>query len=277
MNTQKFRIISVDPAPSKGSTIFDSIDESFQELDAPHLDKYLKEARQSDASLLVAWDAPLTGPSSLGFFPKEDKKENGASFDFSQFYERKIEKDLREKYGGGKKGNKKIVSVLGYAGCSHWAISRAILGLPRVGRYCLPDSSLPFKLCTAEDQKPKPSLKGHFVVETHPALAMAMLFKSISNCVTALQQYKRKKKGTSAEDRRAAVMILKEAIRNKFSELPESFNTIQNDDELDTFVGFLLARLWITSNTKTCVEIHGTLADGAILLPSANLYSKCNS
>ncbi len=275
MPTSKFRIISVDPAPSKDSTVFDSID-GFLKLDAFKLDEHLKKARRADQSVLLAWDAPLTGPWSLDSIPVKDKSDNKR--DFNPFYQRYIEKDLGAKFGHGEKtiGGKsnKVVSVLGYASCSHWAISRAILGLPRVGRYCLPNSSLPFKLLT-KDERPSASTKENYVVETHPALAMAMLFKDDHVAELALQRYK----GTNKQERLGAIETLKKTLKTKLSDFPDSFvviddydqmeavNAIDDDDRLDAFVGFLLARHWITSSKRLLVEIRGNIEDGAILLP----------
>ena len=275
MPTSKFRIISVDPAPSKDSTVFDSID-GFLKLDAFELDEHLKKARRSDQSVLLAWDAPLTGPWSLDSIPVKEKTDNKRAF--NPFYQRYIEKDLGAKFGSGKKAidgkSNKVVSVLGYASCSHWAISRAILGLPRVGRYCLPKSSLPFALLTS-DERPSSSTKGNYVVETHPALAMAMLFKDDDEAKLALRRYK----GTNKQERLGAIETLKESLKTKLSDFPDSFviiddeeqleavNAIDDDDHLDAFMGFLLARHWINSSKRLLVEIRGNLEDGAILLP----------
>lgn len=275
MPTSTFRIISVDPAPSKDSTVFDSKD-GFLKLDAFTLDQHLKKARRSDQPVLLAWDAPLTGPWSLDSIPVKEKTDNKR--DFNPFYQRYIEKDLGAKFSSGKTAiyekSKKVVTVLGYAGCSHWAISRAILELPRVGRYCLPNSSLPFALLT-KDERPSSSTKGNYVVETHPALAMAMLFKDNHKAELALQRYKSAKK----QERLGAIETLKESLKTKLSDFPDTFvviddydqmeavNAIDDDDHLDAFVGFLLARHWITSSKRLLVEIRGNLEEGAILLP----------
>lgn len=272
MPATEFRVISVDPAPSKNSTVFDSID-GFLELDAFELDEHLNKARRLEQSVLLAWDAPLTGPWLLDSVPKV-KSEDGNPGDFSPFYERAIERELRGKYGRKTIDGKaeKIVSVLGYAGCPHWTITRAILGLPRVGRYCLPESSLPFTLLT-DNKRPDATVKRRYVVETHPALAMAMLFRTNAKTKTqaeaALQRYKRKE-DTSAEGRREAVATLKKAIgrwciRNEIGDLSDSFERINDDDQLDAFVGFLLAKLWI--NGSKLIEVRGGIKEGAILLP----------
>ena len=114
-NKAKIKVIGIDPAPGKGSLLFDG------EQYSSHLkpDELKNELAKSDP-VLICWDAPLTGP---GVF------NNG------RFTQRPIEKYLREQLGLNKKlKNNKAqgVSVQGYAGCQHWTISRYIFGFPRL-------------------------------------------------------------------------------------------------------------------------------------------------
>src|SRR5580704_8258854 len=80
------------------------------------LEAYLKEL---PGNVLVAWDAPLTGP------PDPESWTNGQDLTI-----RKIERFFRnDPLYKVPKG----ISVLGYSGCSHWTITRRLLGLHRVG------------------------------------------------------------------------------------------------------------------------------------------------
>ncbi len=53
------RVIAVDPAPKKGGTVFDGV--KYQNFRPIRLASYL-EGLAEEASVLVCWDAPLTGP-----------------------------------------------------------------------------------------------------------------------------------------------------------------------------------------------------------------------
>ena len=254
----KFRIISVDPAPSKKSTVYDPYflkngENPFFELDAIQLYQHLKMAKEESKNILALWDAPLTGPW-LADLTKASAKTLKES-DCSPFYSRKIEKYFAAKYGDA-------VSVLGYAGCSHWAISQAILGLPRIGEYCCPLDKLPFRLLT--EKSPPSSESGHFVVETHPALGLSMLLGKKANDL--LNTYK--KRGVTVKNRNDAILELVKMLKKHCDKLGCANlifpSAVKTDDQLDAFVGFVLAKIWLAGGP---VEIHGDLLYGAMLLP----------
>ena len=95
------KLIGIDPAPSKPSTVYDG--KRFDEMSPDALSLFLQ--KQND--VFVAWDAPLT-----------IAKEN-ADGSYIPVYQRNIESVSK------CRGNKSIpsgISVLGAAGCPHWAI-----------------------------------------------------------------------------------------------------------------------------------------------------------
>lgn len=248
MYSTQFRIISVDPAPGKPSTLYDSSDQKFRHLSPAALDTYLIKARNETERLLLVWDAPLTGP------PSTDRiAECQNAGDPNPYYMRRLEQRLRARYS-------QLVNILGYAGCSHWAISRAVLGLPKVGRYC--SDCIPFRHVVKND---RPVELGHYVVETHPALAAAMLDTSVTDL---LREYKGSR--VSAETRKDATRKLFEHLKSWCEQhhpeiIPTLPQEVTGDDEFDALVGYVIATVWI--NGGNSVEVVGNQADGAMLLP----------
>lgn len=154
-------VVGIDPAPGKGATLAHAelvgskVTNAVLEpkpLCAPALRERLRAWRGTGHRLLVCWDAPLTGPTHL------DDQAGQATGDFTI---RPIERILRSK-------DWKVpgVSVQGYAGCTHWTVSRNVLGYPRVGRFDTPE--LDFDLLTSEHDQPGQ----HSVIEVHPAVAL---------------------------------------------------------------------------------------------------------
>ena len=58
---QKVRVLAIDPAPRRKSTVFDGTD--FLKKSGDALRAYLNEPGSPMHETLVCWDAPLTGPS----------------------------------------------------------------------------------------------------------------------------------------------------------------------------------------------------------------------
>ena len=150
-------VISVDPAPSKTSTVCKGT--PFE--DGKHFcEKTPKKLRDLlngvDPNTLVCWDAPLTGPQ----YPD---RAGGTDRDFSQ---RRIDGFFSRGATGFK--TPPGISVLPYSSCPHWAITRSLLGLPRTGSWDRGYGELPFRLLPGSDEgrDPRPS-----VVEIHPAVA----------------------------------------------------------------------------------------------------------
>lgn len=147
------RRLGIDPAPGKGLVVFDPepVDHHhFRHVPASCAREWLATQREAHPDLLVGWDAPLFA-------------------DFTSSYtERPIETLLKRT--PRQPGLGPAVSVRGYGGCPHWTISIDVLGHP------LPWSveasgRLPLVF-------PGDDLTGGGVVETHPAVALAMLWPS---------------------------------------------------------------------------------------------------
>ena len=246
------KVIGIDPAPSKKSTVFDGT--VFLPLNANELKKYLDDLRKSEESVLICWDAPLTGPRN----PDAKAEEIILKKDYSQ---RKIESFFRSPKNGMK--TPKGISVMGYSGCPHWTITRGLLGLPRVGPYDTPVQNLPFQLLASEQDKKilldDPRRK--CVVEVHPAVALWLWLANKPD-------YHYKKDLSIIKD-------FYSSIKEKFTNfnLPEN---ITNDDQLDALVAWLLGKLWVehAQQNNNTVILLGNQATGAMLLPYSNGLGK---
>jgi hypothetical protein len=230
-------VIAVDPAPRKKSTLFQS--DGFEALSSRDLAQRL-EAERTRGKVLVCWDSPLTGPS-------EPNRVGTRPYDYSQ---RVIERFFSRSETGFKVPPG--ISVRPYSGCPHWALSRAILGLPRVGRFDLPTRSLPFRHI-AEGEYPKKESAA--VVEVHPAVAL-WVWLSPRRAPGSSWEYKKNES------------VLRELIR-LFSDIAESKSPEpRTDDELDALVAFTLGSWWASG--KGDVVLLGDAASGSFLVPAAS-------
>ena len=147
------KVVSVDPAPAKDAIVFNGI---FDRVPAPQLPGYCASLA-TDGDTLLCWDAPLTGPPS----PDHENK-------FSSAYSQRV----IERFFSCAVTKFKVppgITVLPYSGCSHWAITRASVGLPRVGTFDKPLDALPFRLI---ENASFDHQNGKWIVETHPAVAI---------------------------------------------------------------------------------------------------------
>jgi len=233
------KVIGIDPAPSKKSTIYDG--KKFEHKDYASLKKYLSEELEKNKKILICWDAPLTFPK----IPSEKPEE------YSPLYMRPIEYFFSKNYDLPKG-----ISVLGYAGCSHWAISQYILGYPRPEVDC--NINPRYKLICKDSQKiSEESENGIYITEVHPALAIWMYLKSSVPKDNFNWKYKK-----STKTLNNIVNLLK--IKNILNNIPE----INNDDELDAYIAWKLGNDWINAepiNNK--VSILGNELTGSFLLP----------
>jgi hypothetical protein len=210
------------------------------------------------SQVLLAWDAPLTGPSN------PDCPEAGESHSLrkSDFTKRGIERS----FTGAFKPSAGV-SIQGYAGCQHWTVTRNLLGLPRVGPYDCEWEELPFRLLHS---RPK-SWSGHHVVEVHPAVAMWLWLK---DAPIGDWRYKHRETAKShAEIRRQIFVGLAstwEAAKIPIAGLTAEHESeiIQSADLLDAYVAAVLAALWVINAPN--VEIVGDLQRGSFLLPSGS-------
>lgn len=228
------KIIGIDPAPSKNSTVYDG--ESFKEFKPHELIKYVK-CLEIKNDVLIAWDAPLTGP--------------GEDVD-GDFYYRPIERKLTALIK-----NIDGVSVRPYAGCPHWAITKATLGYPILSQREKLDN-YPFMMISS------PEKKGLNLVEVHPAVA---LYYWIGDCI---QKYK----GINKSEERTAVNYNYGALKEKLeSHTDINFPDVkENNDNLDAFVAYLLGYLWL--NDKEKVKLYGNNNAGSMLLPRTDELDK---
>ena len=110
---------------------------------------------------------------------------------------------------------KGAVSVLPFAGCPHWAITCATLGLPFVSE----SAPRTWKLVERPDEITSPS-----VIEVHPAVALALMWVE-RNVPTPMPRYK------GDPDACAAIATA--------LELPAEAG--EDDDMLDAFIAYQLA------------------------------------
>ena len=245
-NQRDLRVISVDPAPGKESTIFDGRD--FSTKTGHGLRSYLDEPGNRTPETLLCWDAPLTGPA--------DPASAGTGRDFTQ---RLIESFFMQSKAGFK--TPKGISVRPYSGCPHWTITRSLLGLPRTGPYDLDFQQLPFRLLPAppSEKADRPS-----VVEIHPAVAVWLWCKDIRRKASTWNYKGKRNDGI----RKELWCIILERTGFPWG----NRRTPTNDDEFDAAVGYLLGSMYFqrrgSTNGNPCVEILGDRCTGALLLPA---------
>lgn len=240
----KIKVIGIDPSPGKGSTVFDgesfitSSDKSIY-LEANELRDYLY---QLVPQTLVCWDAPLTGPAN----PDEVMFRDGKQRPYTQ--------RCIEQFFSSNKGIKtpKGISVLPYSGCPHWTLSRALLGLPRVGKWDFPLQDLPFEL-VEDDGTKKRDWTRRKVVEVHPAIALFLWSKREN----ANWEYKKVPS--------IFVDVKTEFLRSVDSSI--QIPKCDTDDQLDALVAYVLGRHWLDGNG---VVLLGNKDTGHFLTPSAS-------
>lgn len=242
------RIIAIDPAPGKKSTVFDGA--GFRQCSAVELRELINGIASRKKAVLVCWDAPLTGP----FDPAV------AGVHRYDFTKRPIERFFSRKQTGFKAPDG--ISVRGYGECSHWTIIRSLLGLPRVGEYDKAESKLPLRLLTESAAKihTRPS-----VVEFHPGLA-AWLWCRVTRGPGASWSHK----GNKPENRRIRDEMWEIVLdcSGFEAELPRP----RTDDEFDAALGFILGSLFVgktESAPKRCFLL-GDRRHGVMLLPHAS-------
>ena len=241
-------VSGIDPAPKRGLQVFDGADRQIELEDAAAFLAGL--ARDDDH--LVCWDAPLTGPPSWVV--------DGAAAEGSAFCQRPLESFFGRASAGFK--TPPGISVQGYAGCPHWALTRSLLGLPRVGRFDAKAESLPFRPMTSDSQRPE---RGRCIVEVHPAVALWLWCRD-ERGVAASWLYHRSK--VRKVDREKVLRGLWESllkVRACAGVFPPTLRDPGTDDELDARVAYALGRLWLDDPAK--VSFLGDADTGGFLLP----------
>lgn len=223
-------VSGIDPAPTKGLSVFDGAD---HEISLEESAAFVAQLAGNDDHL-ICWDAPLTGPPA--------SVVGGAAAVGAAFSQRPIESFFSRTSTGFK--TPKGISVQGYSGCPHWALTRCLLGLPRVGKFDASAESLPFLPLTRDEQSP---VRGRCVVEVHPAVALWLWCRE-GRGATASWHYKKD---------RAVLLELWEALLR----VPPS-----PDDQLDARVAYALGRLWL--NDAGSVVLLGDADSGTFLVPA---------
>lgn len=245
-------IVGVDPAPGKGSTAVEvTIKNGEPSITLCNGEKVLStqelcerfEEWNSKPSVLIAWDAPLTGPSDI-----EKPWENHS------LTRRKIEALFAKK-------DDQIpgISVRGYGGCPHWTISQRMLGLPKLHPT---HAGGDFTLIDADSQKNK-LIDHRWVVEVHPAVAIWQWLQKSDNG----WRYK----GSTKESQRIRAEFC-DRLAEKWKELGLGLDVgsilevaKKSDDVLDALTAAVLAYMWVSNDKK--VVLVGNKHTGAWLVP----------
>lgn len=223
------KVIGIDPAPKKETTIYNA--EGWLTVEAHKLPDYVAKIAESDGGHLVCWDAPLT---------------SGKAGMDGCYYNRPIERFLRKLVPEG-------ISVLAYAGCPHWAVTRAAVGLPRVGRFDCTD--LPFTLC-AEGRAPENN--GNLIVEVHPAVAIWFW---------CLESGQTKWKYKTDHEVREHLWHTMAGALGEFKPNRDP----KDDDEFDAYVAYLLGSMWLANSG---VILLGRADTGSFLVPAVDGFAQ---
>ncbi len=248
-------VISIDPAPSKASTVCKGTafedGRHFSEMTPEQL-RDLLNSEEVVGETLVCWDAPLTGP-------QDPDRAGVVEKDFSQ---RLIESFFSRQETGFKTPSG--ISVLPYSGCPHWAITGSLLGLPRTGPYDASYEDLPFHLLPGvrREGDMRPS-----VVEIHPAVAAWLWCKDEKDAPESAAGWLYKPKKNKKIRK-----WMWSVIRTKTSAVacPDPLNG--DDDDFDAAVGYLLGMLYRRDQAEPVsrrrVILLGDRHTGSFLVPN---------
>ena len=218
------RVLGIDPAPKKPAAIWS--DEGLRRVPPIALRGNLEAQLTRSPGLLVVWDSPLAFDPSEGFSDRAFDRAARA------WVSAKVREGLIEP---------KAVSVLPFSSCPHWALSCQVLGLP------FGEGIGGLAAYSRESAKPDPR-KG-FVVEIHPAVALAAIWID-RRIGQPFPRYKGDKAERDAPARIAAAL-----------EFPEEAG--QDDDALDAFMAYRLGTQLLTGEAA----VFGDDLGGGYLLP----------
>lgn len=236
------RVIGIDPAPVKGLQVFDGGD---HKVALPDSRSFVQRLWEHD-DVLICWDAPLTGPSTTVV--------QGGEAAGSAFSQRAIESFFSRAATGFK--TPPGISVRGYSGCPHWALSRSLIGLPKTGPFDVAD--IPFKL--AQDELPRPT-RGRHVAEVHPAVALWLWCRNARD-------------GADSWDYKKSPGVLME-LWSLLLDIPDVAQVLApvrhqpptSDDEFDARIAYALGTLWLRD--RDCVVLMGDAGRGMFLVPKS--------
>ena len=226
-----------------------SADAGFQPVPSWEMRRILDDLKPP---VLLCWDAPLTGPRSV-------EEAGSGDRDFSQ---RRLESFFRRKETGFK--TPKGISVLPYAGCPHWTISRSVLGLPRVGPWDADFDRLPFHLLPGNPREASgvvvSQLTHSCAVEIHPAVAAWLWCKDAAQLRGKGWEYK-----GSGEDETLIDQMWEVILGRCDDGLQSTLRKPEIADEFDAAVGYILGVKWLRGDED--VVLLGDRETGAMLLP----------
>lgn len=235
-NNPNIKVIGIDPAPSKDSTIFDG--DNFSQENYSGLQGYLERVKSNYEKVLICWDAPLTFPKLLDEKPKK----------YSPLYFRPIEYFFNKLKGQYKLP--KGISVQGYAECPHWAVTQYILGYPSLKE---DKKNQPYELVFDNSKISKS------VIEVHPALAMWIW--AMPNVVEFSGYKDGGEKTESVINELIKKGVLNEDIKSKIMKQYKKYQA----DSLDAYIAWKLGNEWANGNGD--VSILGDEITGSFLLP----------
>jgi len=240
---QPRRVLAIDPAPGKPSTVFDG--RGFSKRNGDELRELLNDPGSRTAGTLVCWDAPLTGPASPASAGKHP--------DFTQ---RLIEKFFSTAMMGFKAP--KGIAVMPYCQCPHWTISRSLLGLPRTGPYDHDYHELPFHLLPGPNGE---RVGRASIIEIHPGVAAWLWCR---DDMEGPWEYKK-----DPRIRCKMWSILREGKGFSWGDRPQP----ENDDQFDVAVGYILGSLYVDQlagarKVGQGVVSLGDRSTGSFLLPA---------
>jgi hypothetical protein len=259
-------VIGIDPKPSRGGWLFQPDGQRAQLLSTSCLGVFLRTLRQRHDPVLICWDSPLTGPpnpaEALDIAGEFTKRCIYRFFTTAGPF--RVPDSPRHAPGGTG------ISVQGYAACQHWAISRHLLGLPRVGIYDRAQAELPFTLLMEEGSRPEADAAGSFIVEVHPALALWLWCRFLGGEAERINWLYKREPGVRAD--------LWESFSDLIGQMePQLAQTLvapgaaANDDDLDARIAWLLGEMWLRNvhfNGQAAVILLGNLRCGTFLLPN---------
>jgi hypothetical protein len=212
--------------------------------------------------VLICWDSPLSVNIERGNFHEKS------------FTTRKIESFLGKEMPSG-------ITVSGYTGVSHWAITQFMLGYPHVGGEMgnINESTVPYRLVEIERDKP---CKGHALVEVHPAVAMyywlSKEHKREETCWAYKDSFDKRQKRKNDKTVISRIDLWKKIVAlfsdsNFTAEVTQSLTKHGNDNprksisdgRLDAAVAWLLGKAWLMDGKK--VKLLGDATTGSMLLP----------
>lgn len=209
---------------------------AFNEVEPADVPGFVEQLLAEHQRVLIAWDAPLSFDPANGFSDRP--------------VDREVRAWVADEVAKGTLA-KGAVSVLPFAGCPHWTISCAALGMP----FGTPLSGL--KLATTASDGDK------LVVEVHPAVSLARWWVA-DRVPEPMPRYKRGK-GVRIAEVRAALGTIRASLGRM--EIPEA--AIADDDHLDAWIAWRMGAEFVRGRAV----LHGSSHAGAYVLPAATKHS----